>query len=113
MATSTKFCENLANWFDDAMDRIAGAYKRNLKKISLAIGIAVAVILNADPLRVGRALWADPSLRSQMGRGREAICRQLQGAKYPSTPHPCSAAHISRSRSAVQITGHSMPRASS
>ena len=26
---------------------------------------------------------------------------------------PCNAAHISLSRSAVQITGHSMPRASS
>lgn len=61
-----KFRGNVANWFDDAMDRIAGAYKRNLKKLSLAIGIAIAVILNADSLRVGRALWADPSLRSEM-----------------------------------------------
>ena len=36
--------------------------------------------------------------------------RHLPGA---DRAQPCSAAHISRSRSAVQITGHSIPRASS
>jgi hypothetical protein len=56
----------IANWFDSAMDRLSGAYKRYLKYISLAIGIIIAVALNADSLRVGRALWSDPALRSQV-----------------------------------------------
>ena len=39
--------------------------------------------------------------------------RRRRHRLHALNPQPCSAAHISRSRSAVQITGHSMPRASS
>jgi hypothetical protein len=87
-----KFRENLANWFDDSMDRISGTYKRDLKWFSLAVGIVVAVILNADSLRVGRALWTDPSLRSEMAevakRYVSSCPAPINAAPAPANPAP-------------------------
>jgi hypothetical protein len=56
----------IARWFDDSMERLTGVYKRQLKWISLIIGLAVAVIVNADTFEVGYALWSDNTLRAQM-----------------------------------------------
>jgi hypothetical protein len=60
-----KLRASIATWFDDAMERLSGEYKRYLKTLSLIVGLAVAVIMNADSLRVGRALWVDKELRDQ------------------------------------------------
>jgi hypothetical protein len=104
----TKFRENLANWFDDSMDRISGAYKRYLKWFSLAVGIAVAVILNADSLRVGRALWTDPSLRSEMA---EVAKRYVSSCPAPinAAPAPAPANPASPAPNAGCVTPSSDP----
>jgi hypothetical protein len=62
----TQFRTEVAKWFDDSMERLGGAYKRQLKWISLIIGLAVAIIVNADSFEVGYALWSDSALRAQM-----------------------------------------------
>jgi len=56
---------HIANWFDDSMDRLSGAYKRKLKLISFLVGVGVAVALNADTVHVVVTLWTNPILRSQ------------------------------------------------
>jgi hypothetical protein len=61
-----KLRDNLARAFDAMMDRVTGIYKRYLKWISLAVGIVLAVVMNADTIKVGTALWNDASLRAQM-----------------------------------------------
>jgi hypothetical protein len=60
------FRAQVATWFDDSMDRLSGAYKRQLKVISLVIGCAVAVIVNADTFTVSYALWSSSVLREQV-----------------------------------------------
>jgi hypothetical protein len=60
------FRMSVATWFDDSMDRLSGAYKRHMKLISIIVGCAVAVLINADTFDVGSALWKDGGLRSQM-----------------------------------------------
>jgi hypothetical protein len=62
----TRLRTSIATWFDNAMDRLSGSYKRDIKLISFAVGLIIAAGLNADSLRVGRALWSDPALRSQV-----------------------------------------------
>src|ERR1700730_6613277 len=47
------FRKNVATWFDDSMDRLSGAYKRHLKVLTIMVGCAVAVSLNADTFGVG------------------------------------------------------------
>lgn len=60
------FHKSVTTWFDDSMDRLSGSYKRHLKLISIVIGCAVAVIMNADTFATGYALWSDSALRAQI-----------------------------------------------
>ena len=60
------FRKNLANWFDDAMERLSGAYKRNLKFISILVAAVVAIAFNADTFRVADVLWNDTDLRARV-----------------------------------------------
>ena len=57
---------SIAGWFDSAMDRLSGVYKRKIKVISLLIGIALAAALNADSLYVAKTLWDNAGLRAQV-----------------------------------------------
>jgi hypothetical protein len=61
-----KLRTGVATWFDAAMDRVGGVYKRDMKYISVFVGILLAIAFNADSVSVTRALWQDPALRAQM-----------------------------------------------
>jgi hypothetical protein len=58
-----KFRCNLENWYNDAMDRVSGWYKKYTQKILLIIGLFLAIIFNVDSIRVGRTLWFDRDAR--------------------------------------------------
>jgi hypothetical protein len=59
-----KLRTSIATWYDDSMERLSGAYKRQLKWITMLIGLAVAVVFNADSLKVATTLWNDPDRRA-------------------------------------------------
>lgn len=61
-----KLRTNVATWFDSAMDRVSGVYKRQLQLLSFLVGLAVAITLNADSFTVAKALWSDGALRSEV-----------------------------------------------
>jgi hypothetical protein len=56
--------KSVATWFDDSMERLSGAYKRQMKWISMLIGLLVAVAFNADTLNVATTLWSDGDRRA-------------------------------------------------
>jgi hypothetical protein len=58
-----KLRATVAAWFDDSMDRLSGVYKRYLHWLSLVVGIALAIALNADTISVAGTLWQDSDLR--------------------------------------------------
>lgn len=58
--------QNIETWFDSAMDRLSGLYKRRTQWILFALGLALAVILNVDTLRATTKLWNDPVLREHL-----------------------------------------------
>lgn len=57
---------SIAAWFDDAMDRLSGVYKRILQWTSLAVGLGIAVMINADTIAVANGLWHDNGLRNEI-----------------------------------------------
>jgi len=59
-----KLRTSIATWFDDSMERLSGAYKRQLKWISMLIGLIVAIGFNADSFAVATSLWSDPARRA-------------------------------------------------
>ena len=60
LAKAQKFLEN---WFDAAMDRVSGWYKRRSQIILFFIGLFAAGALNVDTIAVTRSLISDPALR--------------------------------------------------
>jgi hypothetical protein len=64
-----KLQDSVEVWFNNAMDRVSGAYKRYTQVALLLIGLVVAILLNADTLKIWQALSTDDELR-------EAVVRQ-------------------------------------
>jgi hypothetical protein len=67
----------LESWFNDGMGRVTEIYKRKIQLISLAVGLALAVILNADSLQILRSFWEDPALRSAVATAARTSSDQL------------------------------------
>ena len=55
---------SVETWYDDAMDRLSGDYKRWSHYFALVFGLAVAVVFNVDSINLAHSLWEDPSLRA-------------------------------------------------
>jgi hypothetical protein len=61
-----KLRTSMALWFDDSMDRVSGVFKRYAHWLSLAVGLLIAIALNADTFAVANSLWHDGALRAQI-----------------------------------------------
>ena len=57
-----RFDAGVERWFDDAMDRLSGAYKRLCGRFLLGIGVVVAVGFNIDSIEIAGFLWKNPQV---------------------------------------------------
>ncbi len=71
----------IATWYDDAMDRVSGWYKRRAQFQTWICAFVVAFAVNADTIVIGRALWKDPVLRAEV---------QVAAMKYVEEHQPKS-----------------------
>jgi hypothetical protein len=55
-----KFISAVGNWFDAAMDRLSGWYKRYSQALNFLSALLICAVLDADALRVARDLWHAP-----------------------------------------------------
>lgn len=54
-------------WFDDAMDRLSGDYKRWSRYFMLVFGLVAAAALNVDTIHIIQVLWLEPpEVRAQI-----------------------------------------------
>ncbi len=60
------FQVNLEEWYNDAMDRVSGWYKRYTQRALIFIGLLLALALNVSSVRVARTLWLDRDARQAM-----------------------------------------------
>ena len=61
---AVRFQHATEEWFDDAMERVSGWYKRRVHVVLAVIAAVVVVVLNADTLAAGRVLWRDDAVRT-------------------------------------------------
>jgi hypothetical protein len=61
-----QFQDMLASWFDNAMARMSGAYKRNQLLISLLIALLLSILFNIDSIHLFRTLWQQPGLAAHL-----------------------------------------------
>jgi hypothetical protein len=55
-------------WFDQSMERASGVYNRNVKGVTLLIGLGVTLALNADTFYILERLNKDAALRSSINQ---------------------------------------------
>ena len=65
-ADAVRVRENIEGWFNNAMDRLSGAYKRRTQKIILLMGLGLVCALDADSLKIANALSRDSALRAAL-----------------------------------------------
>jgi hypothetical protein len=61
-----QFQDMLAGWFDNAMARMSGAYKRSQLLISLLLSLLLAIMFNIDSIHLFRILWQQPALAAHL-----------------------------------------------
>jgi hypothetical protein len=57
---------HIEGWYDMAMDRVSGWYKRHTQALLLVIGLALAWGVNADSIAIARYLATDEAAREQV-----------------------------------------------
>lgn len=58
--------KNVETWFDGAMERVTGWYKRKSRVILIIVGFVLAFAMNADTIGIVSSLWKNPALRQDM-----------------------------------------------
>ena len=71
---------NIEGWYNDAMDRVSGWYKRRMQWILIVIGLVAAAILNIDTISVARALWFNETLRGSVAIAAESYIKNNPAA---------------------------------
>jgi hypothetical protein len=77
----SQFRSSVEKWYDDHMDRVSGWYKRNVAKITLAVGFIIAILLNLNALTIGRTLYTE-----------NAVSAAVSSVAAKAAPSSCSTA---------------------
>jgi hypothetical protein len=66
---------HLEEWYNTAMDRVSGWYKRRSQWIVLALGLLTAVAVNADCIAIAKRLSTDSNLRQSVEHMAEGAAK--------------------------------------
>ncbi len=68
--------ENVERWYDDAMDRVSGWYKRKTQVFILVWALAVTLSVNADTILIANTLARDATLRASLVAMAEGTAKE-------------------------------------
>jgi hypothetical protein len=88
-----EFKKNIEVWFNNAMERVSGWYKRRTQWVLTLMAIVVTVSMNVDTISIANTLWRDPAMRSalvaQAERFAEQERKELEASEaIPPRPGP-------------------------
>jgi hypothetical protein len=83
----------LALWYDQAMERVSGTYKRKTRTIIFWLAAAVTLAFNANTITLSSNLWKSPTLRAYLVERAKVRLEQgapLETVEYtnPTSPDP-------------------------
>ncbi len=78
--------QNIEDWYNSAMDRVSGAYKRRTQYTIFCIGIIVTIGINADSLTIFKRLTSDKTLAAAVSDTAEQYTRAQDAAPVPIDP---------------------------
>ena len=76
--------QSLQKWFDSAMDRVSGRYRRRTSIVLFAVGLIISIAINVDTIDVGTSFYKSPALReaavAMAGRITDTVSRAPTGS---------------------------------
>jgi hypothetical protein len=75
----TQVRTNIEQWFDTAMDRVSGWYKRRKQFWIFVIGLIVALVMNVSTVTVATALWTNKTMRDSLVAAANRYVAQTGG----------------------------------
>ncbi len=61
-----RFQAALAGWFDSAMERLSGVYKRRQLLISFLVSLLLTILFNIDSIHLFQTLWQHPAMAAHI-----------------------------------------------
>jgi hypothetical protein len=81
--------ENIERWYDDAMDRVSGAFRRRAHYILLGLGFALALAMNVDSFNIFKVLYTNDDVRKSVVTVAEKFANEpLPGITPTPSPSP-------------------------
>jgi hypothetical protein len=80
-----RFQTNLENWYNDAMDRVSGWYKRYTQRVLLIVGLVIAIVFNVNSIHVLHVLWVDKDVRTGIAAAGTDFWKNHQAAASSGT----------------------------
>lgn len=74
-----KFKENIETWFNNAMDRVSGWYKRSAQWVIAGLAVGAAVGMNVDAIQIARHLQTYPAAREALAGQAQAFAERSEG----------------------------------
>lgn len=63
---AVKIQGEISAWFDHAMDRVSGVYKRQAQLIGFVIALVLAGLFNIDAIAAAKTLWMQPTAAAKL-----------------------------------------------
>jgi hypothetical protein len=90
-ATVGELEAHLARWYDQAMARVSGWYRKKLAAIALGVAAAAAILFNADTIGMARNIWLDGEIRDVIRRAADTTAGRCTLTEIRSGERPgCS-----------------------
>jgi hypothetical protein len=80
---AAKLQQSIEDWYNSAMERVSGWYKRRSQFFILILGLIIAVLVNADCIQIAQRLSADASLRQGIVALAQAAGKESQIDESP------------------------------
>ena len=84
--------KDLETWFNDAMDRVSGKYKKHVQWRIVAVSFFVVLGFNADSIKLSQYLYDHPAVARSLTQQAESVVQdpafieKIEKIKYAPTP---------------------------
>jgi len=92
--------KEIGSWFDGAMDRVGGGFKRWTQLASFVIAFLVAIMFNVESIHLANLLWKRPAIVDQL-TVPPSVAQAIPVATTSADP---TAAQLAREKAAGDIT---------
>ena len=84
--------KNVEDWFDDAMERVTGWYKKKSQWMLLGLSFITVSIINVDTIDLTQRLWQNPALRQQIAQAADQYVSKAKSKAGQAKPEDIQAA---------------------